>query len=393
LKTQHDIQLLIRKYLQQECTVAEIDELLNLFGASKNEKALKAAITEYLEANNESLSTDNYSHILGDVETGLFNRIHEIGYIKRTRTWPRMVAAASIAIAVITGGYFFYQSQLTKDKTEFTAVNDIPPGKNGATLTLANGKKIYINDAQAGNIASEAGVKISKTRDGQLIYEVTGEDNGSLAYNTLTTTRGEQSQVRLPDGSLVFLNSESSLKYPTSFSRQDKRAVFLSGEGYFEVSKDKAHPFEVSTDDQKVQVLGTHFNINAYGNNSATRTTLLEGSVRVENLAAKKSQILTPGQQSRVINSTMDIASVNLDEVTAWKDGVFMYDGESLENIMKDISRWYNVEVEFTDPSLKKKSIYITANRFDHLSELLKPLGRTAKASFDIKDNKIIIHK
>ncbi|MGE6220360.1 FecR family protein [Nubsella zeaxanthinifaciens] len=309
------------------------------------------------------------------------------------RLWPRWIAAASVASAVLAGSYFYYTSNPTKQNTELAAVNDIAPGKESATLTLADGRKILINDALSGKIAEQSGVRISKTDDGEIIYEVVPDNSKILTYNTLTTTRGEQTRVRLPDGTLVFLNAESSLKYPTTFAGSAKRAVFLSGEGYFEVAKDKAHPFEVSTDDQKVQVLGTHFNINAYANNSATRTTLLEGSVRVENLAAEKSQILTPGQQSRVINSTMDIASVNIDEVTAWKDGVFMYDGETLENIMKDVSRWYNVEVEFTDPSLKKKSIYITANRFGHLSELLKPLGRTAKASFEIKENKIIIHK
>jgi len=349
---------------------------------------------------------DRWIHDLADSEPMKLNEDELIAINERGRSimqevikdrtkrlWPRWVAAASVALAVMAGGYFYYNSNQTKDITELATVNDIAPGKEGATLTLADGRKILINDALSGKIAEQSGVRISKTADGEIIYEVVPDNSKILTYNTLTTTRGEQTRVRLPDGTLVFLNAESSLKYPTSFTGSARRAVLLSGEGYFEVSKDKTHPFEVATNKQRIEVLGTHFNVNAYSNNEAVRTTLLEGSVRVENLSSKKSQLLVPGQQAQVVGNAIDVASVEIDEVVSWKEGIFMYDGESLENIMKDVARWYNVEVEFADVSLKKKSIYITANRFDHLSELLKPLGRTAKVSFALKGNKITINK
>lgn len=309
-----------------------------------------------------------------------------------TPLWKKWSVAAAVAFAVMTGGYFYSQNS-NQPVTESVYANDIAPGKEGATLTLSNGQKILIKDALAGNIATQSGVKISKTADGEIIYEVIPDNSKILTYNTLTTTRGEQTRVRLPDGTLVFLNAESSLKYPTSFASSAKREVSLSGEGYFDVAKDKQHPFVVATDNQKVEVLGTHFNIRAYGDQALTRTTLLEGSVRVENNVSKKSQLLVPGQQSSVSGNSLNVSSVDVDEAVAWKEGVFMYDGETFENIMRDVARWYNVEVEFAEPSLKKKSIYITANKFDHISELLKPLGRTAKASFEIKGKKIIVNK
>ncbi|WAC42474.1 FecR family protein [Pedobacter sp. SL55] len=168
----------------------------------------------------------------------------------RRKLWPSITAAA-ILLAVLGIGFFWISN---KKAEEIHFANDIAPGKNGATLTLANGRKILINDAIAGNIANETGVKISKNKDGQIVYEVVGNQTGALVYNTLTTTRGEQTQIRLPDGTTVFLNAESSLRFPTSFANTAKRKVSLTGEGYFEVSKDKNHPFVVESNQQEVEV-------------------------------------------------------------------------------------------------------------------------------------------
>jgi len=310
----------------------------------------------------------------------------------KKKLWPTWAVAASVAMAVFAGSYFYYQSR-TKDKTEQVAVNDILPGKNGATLTLANGKKIYINDAVAGNIAEQSGVKISKSKDGHIIYEITNDNSGKVEYNTLSTTRGEQTQVRLPDGSLVFLNAMSSLKYPTSFTGQEKRNVVLTGEGYFEISKDKTHPFTVNTKEQLVEVLGTHFNVNAYTNNVDVKTTLLEGRVKVSNNSSGLAKILDPGQQSIVTNKTMIVKDVEAEDAVGWKNGRMIYDGETLENIMKDVSRWYNVEVIYRDESIKEKTFFFSVSRRDKVSKILKILMRTQTVSCNIDGNKIIIEK
>lgn len=198
---------------------------------------------------------------------------------KKTRLWPKIAVAASIALAVATVGYF-YQQHRNKTEQQFAA-NDIEPGRIAATLTLSSGKKIYIADASKGKVAEESGVTITKNEQGELVYGMAGGENGPGVMQTLTTYRGETQAVVLPDGSKVWLNALSSLKYPASFASSKDRRVELTGEGYFEIEKDGAHPFIVSTDKQEVEVLGTHFNINSYTDEMATKTTLLEGSVKV----------------------------------------------------------------------------------------------------------------
>lgn len=316
-----------------------------------------------------------------------------INYTPKSRKiWLKIavVAAASIILTVLSVNYYFIASD--KKSQEIHFANDIAPGKNGATLTLANGRKILINDAIAGNIANETGVKISKNRDGQIVYEVIGDQTGALVYNTLTTTRGEQTQIRLPDGTIVFLNAESSLRFPTSFANTAKRKVSLTGEGYFEVSKDKNHPFVVESDQQEVEVLGTSFNINNYSDELAIKTTLLEGSVRITNLNTKVQALLTPGQQAMINNDKLDTKNVETEDVVAWKNGYFMFNNETLASIMKRVSKWYNMEVIYNDEALKNKRFFGSISRYENISELLKVLQKTDVATFEIKGRQVIVN-
>ena len=317
----------------------------------------------------------------------------------RFRKTYRIAVAVAAAIAVMITGVWFYTNNLASVTSDDVAYkNDITPGKNGATLTLANGQQIFINDALAGNIATQSGVKISKDKDGQIIYEVTSiasprrDSDGRevVEYNTLTTTRGEQTQVRLPDGSLVFLNAVSSLRYPTNFAKSNERRLSLAGEGYFEVAKDKDHPFIVESRGQQVEVLGTHFNISAYVDEPVIKTTLVEGSVRVT--ANHQSTTLKPNQQAS-FNGTyaIQVADVEAEYEVAWKKGFFLFNGDRLESIMTKIARWYNVEVEYTDPALKSKTFIGTISRFEKVSKVLNMLERTEVASFKIDGSKIII--
>lgn len=373
----------------------------------------------------KTLEADMYQNIL--------KRTH---HVKRVTLWPRIAVAAAMALAILGAGLFYYAKN-TKVAEQLFAY-DVAPGKNGATLTLANGNKIFINDALAGDIANQSGVKISKTKDGQIIYDVTGgesENSDKIEYNTLTTTRGEQTQVRLPDGTLVFLNAASSLRYPTRFAGSDKRNVQLSGEGYFEVSKVVAGyelqvegrggssskykvasskpankgarvPFIVETiglegrPGQQVEVLGTHFNISAYRDEIGIRTTLLEGSVRVSQLeedpqlTTHNSQLLSPGQQSILTaNSRIVVKQVDAQDAIAWKEGYFRFNDEPLEEAMKKIARWYNITVEYADESVKTQNVYGSLSRFSNISEVLSLLKLSDVVDFEVNGKKVIVHK
>jgi transmembrane sensor len=318
---------------------------------------------------------------------------------KTVKLWPRIAVASAIAFFVI--GAYFFSATFTKTDGDNKALvaADIAPGKNGATLTLANGQKIFINDALAGNIASQSGVKISKTSGGQLIYELTNQKGDKTEYNTLTTTRGEQTQVRLPDGSLVFLNAASSLRYPTSFARAGERRVRLTGEGYFEVAKNKAQPFVVSTVNQEVHVLGTHFNINAYSDEKSVRTTLMEGAVKVTPVLADgtvvaiaKARVLKPGQQSVMDGKGIQVAEVDLSEAMAWQKGYFSFYDEDIAAVMRKVSRWYNVEVEYAG-ALPEVGFNARIDRYSNIKDVLKILEKSKTVHFKIEGRKVIISK
>ena len=330
------------------------------------------------------------------------------------RIWPRIAIASAIAFILI--GAYFFRSTFTRtdsDSGELIAA-DITPGKEGATLTLANGRKIYVNDALTGNIASESGVKISKTKDGQIIYEITGQEKGKLAYNTLTTSRGEQIQVHLPDGSLVFLNAASSLKYPTSFSKSAKRSVSLTGEGYFEIAKvtslegprqsTKRVPFVVTTDKQEVEVLGTHFNINAYSDEKVVRTTLLEGSVRVSSVGSSSplrggmlkqpasDVVLKPGQQSALDDREITMSDVDPGEAVAWQKGYFSFYDEDITSVMRKICRWYNVDVDYAG-QMPQVGFNARIDKFSSINDVLEILEKSGAVHFSLEGRKVIVSK
>ena len=315
------------------------------------------------------------------------------------KLWPRIAIASAIAFIVI-GAYFFRSAFTKMDEDNNVLVEaEIAPGKNGATLTLANGQKIFINDVLAGNIASQSGVKISKSKDGQIIYQLTDQGTGKIEYNTLTTTRGEQTQVRLPDGSVVFLNTASSLKYPTSFANSATRSVGLTGEGYFEISKNKAQPFVVTAANQKVEVLGTHFNINAYTDEKVVRTTLLEGSIRVAAVLADGSaagsdhvKVLKPGQQSALTTQGIQLTNVNLDEVMAWQKGYFRFYDEDIASVMRKVSRWYNVEVEYSG-QLPEVGFNARIDKYSNIKDVLGILEKSGAVHFKIEGRKIMVSK
>lgn len=208
--------------------------------------------------------------------------------------------------------------------------------------------------------------------------------------NTLSTAKGETYQIKLPDGSLVVLNAASSLTYPASFTGLEMRTVKLDGEGYFEVAKNKAQPFVVESQGQKVKVLGTHFNIRSYHDDEAKKTTLIEGSVEMS--AGGIDKILKPGEQGKLQNNKIEVTTIDAKLATAWKDNEFMFEGESIENIMKMIERWYNVQVIYKGEKPKDKFVG-GVSRFDKVSKVLGMLESTGRVRFKIEGRIIYVQQ
>jgi transmembrane sensor len=306
--------------------------------------------------------------------------------------WFKLITAAAIATLIVSVGIWFFVRNQDPNIDQIAYANDVSSGKEGATLTLANGKKIKLTAATNGNVAKEAGVTISKTGNGHLVYTVEGNtQNDDNNINTLTTGKGETYQVQLPDGSQVWLNAASSLTYNSSTIKDGKRAVKLTGEGYFQVAKDKAHPFQVQTGDHQVQVLGTHFNINSYSNEPSITTTLLEG--RVEVSYRSNSEVLKPGQQAKLKDKgNFAVTQVDTDPYVAWKNNQFSFENEDIQTIMRMVERWYDVNVEYRG-SLSGEKFWGGVSRFDNVSKVLKALESTGKVHFEVKGKTIYVYK
>ena len=330
----------------------------------------------------------------------IWNAIQDQIQVKRVRLWPRIAAAASIVLA-IGAGIFFYTNQFKKDAVQTTTyAEDVAPGTAGATLTLADGKKIRLTDASNGELAKESGVVVTKSVDGQLVYTVqadvavdpaTSGENVHKIRNVLSTAKGETYMVVLPDKSKVWLNAASSLIYNTNMNISKERVVSLFGEAYFEVAKDKARPFVVISRGQEVEVLGTHFNVNGYDDETATATTLLEGSVKVSTGDVK--QILKPGQQAKSIGNTISVSPADIETVMDWKNGDFFLNRVDFRTAMRKIARWYNVEVIYDKsvPDDIESSGYIS--RTNNLSAVLKLIEKSGQVHFKIEERRIYVFK
>ena len=349
--------------------------------------------------------------------------MNQIRPSKSLRLGYRMAAAASVILVLGAGIYLIKSISRPGILYSFqgqNAKNDIAPGINGATLTLANGSKIKLSDAVNGRLASEGGVSITKEKDGQLVYVVApslpGKKGANMNHgatqllNTLSTSNGEQYQVILPDQTKVWLNASSTIKYPSSFSGTMSRHVILIGEAYFEVSKtiyasmpevltggdiakrsNERVPFIVSTKNQTIEVLGTHFNINSYEDEMNTKTTLLEGSVRVSSLQAGNNVVLKPGEQSITTKENIRVVPADPEQETAWKNGQFYFKNTTLQTVMRQIARWYNVEVVY-DKALPDQVIlggWISRSR--KISAILNLIELTGQAHFKIDGRRITV--
>lgn len=309
---------------------------------------------------------------------------------KLRKLWFSIAAAAAVLL-VIGGSLIFHSNQPQPQNMVNIIRNDIPPGKNTATLTLDNGKKIVLSAANEGQLASEAGIVISKTADGQVVYTVKDDQMATGTHiHTLSTAMGETYRLRLPDQSEVWLNASSSIKFPASFASAKLREVELTGEAYFQIAKDKTHPFIVKTNLQEVQVLGTHFNINSYGDHQKTITTLLEGSVQVSN-HAEQGKIIKPGEQSIVQDGQpITVAPADIKNVMAWKNGYFRFRNESIKEVMAKIIRWYNIDVVYTGKvSDEKFNGHISRQK--NISEVLNMLSYSNDVKFKVEGRRVTV--
>ncbi|MEL7586452.1 MAG: FecR domain-containing protein [Prolixibacteraceae bacterium] len=272
---------------------------------------------------------------------------------KQLYKWSSVAAAAVVIFAI---GTWLFQRHDPSYQTENKQSNvqiDLPPGREAAILTLADGSKIDLDSTQNGDVTVQGKTVISK-QGGQVAYTPGEKKKGPVLYNTITTSRGNQYKVVLSDSTRVWLNSASSLHYPATFSG-DARLVELTGEAYFEVAKNASMPFRVKVNGIEVEVLGTHFNINAYADEGVMETTLLEGSVKVMN--DDTFVLIKPGEKAAIRNQETQIAisEADLDQVMAWRNGFFEFDDTELPAIMRQISRWYNVDIRYEGQPGDKK--------------------------------------
>ena len=311
--------------------------------------------------------------------------------VKNSLNWRRLAAAAVFILTASLSVYFFRHKsnmpQIAAISQKERFKNDVAPGKEGAILTLGNGKTILLDAAGNGNIASQGAIAVVKKND-MVVYE--GVDHGpEIVYNTMSTPRRRQFSLVLSDGTKVWLNAASSITYPTAFTGKERK-VSVSGEVYFEVAHRDDNPFIVEKGDVTVKVLGTHFNVNTYQDDHDIKITLLEGAVSVNNKTT--SALIKPRQQARVADDhkIKVLKDINMEDVMAWKNGLFHFEGTRIESLMQQLARWYDIEVVYSKRT--DELFYAEIPRNTNLSDVLKALELTGKVKFAIDGNKVIVN-
>lgn len=379
MKDSKHIKLLFERYLNNHASREETAELFQYFQDTNNKEALEQMIENQLESRDKEELIDKMilDRVFGKID--LDTEPQNI----TSPTWYKITGVAAAIILIISISYLFLNRSTYNDHT----ATIIEPGRDKATLVLSSGKTIVLEDVANGKLTEELGTTIEKTEKGGINYKIEGNTDVRIAMNLLNVPKGGQFQITLSDGTKVWLNSNSSLKYPSAFSTSERR-VELTGEAYFEVSKNKQKPFIVETSLQKVEVLGTKFNINAYDDESSTQTSLAEGSVRVS--CKNNTTLLKPGQQSTLTDQNIAVRSINLDQVLDWKNGDFNFSNNNLKEIMRKISRWYNIEVIFEGP-ISQETYVAQISRKKRLNDVLRALQLSGSIKYSIRNNKLYI--
>lgn len=387
------IKELFEKHALGTASAEEVKQLFQLIRDENFDEEIKAALLEKFQSADidNNYDTNRWNNVFDRIKT-------ETAFWEPKNTLPkkghflqRAGIAASIVLCLAIGGYLFQQraeQQIKNPKVQ----HDIAPGKTEATLTLANGKKIKLSDARNGLLGEEPGVNITKKANGQIVYQIRDTGKGSGGINILETAKGQTCQVLLPDGTEIWLNAASSIKYPATFYAGSPRRVTLSGEAYFQVSRDPSRPFIVKTALQEVKVLGTHFNINSYLDEPATTTTLLSGSVLVSGLNLDQ-KILKPGEQSILSEGSIQVKKADFEEAVAWKNEEFIFSGDDLRTVMRKIERWYNIEVIYETSAPTNLRLGGVSSRSRNISTVLKMIAKTGEVHFSIDGKKVFVSK
>ena len=390
----------LRKYAANSYTEQEHQAFIDWLHTAPVEQ-VQEVLESYLHLAEMHAGSDfeTYPHLIEKIE----HRLNEIDNpsiqpkAKLVRLWPqlrKLVSVAAVIIVLAGFGIFFWLRRADPHKplsaqTKTERNVEIKPGGDKAVLTLANGSQIILDNVQNGIVATQSGISIRKDANGKVVFDASAvaARNSTPGVNTITTPRGGQYQVVLPDGSRVWLNAASSLKFPTFFPGKE-RNVELTGEAYFEVAKNKSKPFKVLSQNQTVEVLGTHFNINAYSDEEVTNTTLLEGSVRISKRSAdgkgeNGERLLKPGQQAK-LGADIQVSNADVQAAVAWKNGYFVFAHEPIQSIMRQLSRWYDVDVVYQGKATTE-NFTGTISRFENISEVLDMLQLTGAVHFKIE--------
>ncbi|WP_316821571.1 FecR family protein [Pedobacter gandavensis] len=380
-----------------------LDKIYKLPKGISSDQELHASEADYLLA--ESLSSE--SEHTQNTRPFLNSR--------NLRNWSNglIFKAAAVIVLILTIGIYLYPPQKNTSKSKTDIVYDASPGGNRAVITLADGRRINLNESKEAVVITAS--QLSYNDGTKILGKQETKDSGRpgtqvQALNTISTPKGGQYQIILSDGTKVWLNAASSLKYPEQFEAS-QRLVELSGEAYFEVSHQPEKPFFVKSGPQTIKVLGTHFNVNAYAEESRLKTTLLKGSVMVSLSNTRNFKILSPGQQSVLrsgrtqnqkpnINQNhslntlaIQVQNADVEEATAWKNGYFKFNDEPLESIMRKLSRWYNVEIVYRDQISPDQVFSGRVSRFEAVSSVLEALELTGGVHFKIEERRIIVMK
>lgn len=384
-----NIQILIERYQSGKASPEDVQALNDWYRSFDDSHVAFTAAEGDTEAQLEERIKNRILHTLQERSAPADNRFR----------WRMPAVAAAVLVLLSAALYFLLPYRSLQQQQVSIAeqpVNDIAPGGNKAVLTLADGSTIVLDSASNGTISQQGNIQIQKLDNGLLAYTVNGRtitENDENFYNTITTPRGGQYQVTLADGTLVWLNAASSIRFPVVFTGAERK-VTITGEAYFEVAKNAAMPFKVKAAASEIEVLGTHFNVNAYEDEASIKTTLLEGSVKVSATASSVKHapvLLKPGQQSSI--SKAGIISVQTDadteEAMAWRNGRFQFRSADLQSILRQISRWYDVDVVYQG----KVDLHFTGQlaRNANVSNVFEKLALTGEVNFRIDGKKIIV--
>lgn len=389
MRLPENIALLIEKYLNGTLSTEERSLLDQWYNSLADDKAALLPGSEDEQEINERL------------QRRIFNTIH---HTRRMlfRKWQLPIIAASVLLTLISTAVYYYihpgkltDAALTqKGSALLPAATDIVPGGNRALLTLADGSTIILDSASNGTISRQGNVKVIKLDNGLLSYAGQGtkkDTNKEMVFNTISTPRGGQYQVTLSDGTKVWLNAASSIRFPVTFTGSTERSVSVTGEAYFEVAHNKHMPFKVQVNNNEIEVLGTHFNINAYDDEATMKTTLLEGKIKQTVNGGTSQKILLPGQQSDVDRDGKMIVNENVDteEAIAWMRGNFQFKSADLHTVLRQVARWYDAEIEYKG----NINLHFTGQlpRSENVTTLFENLALTGEVHFRIEGRKIIV--